>query len=120
MAQTISYNLDSLGWMQFESLIQVLLKAELGMGVELWGGSADHGRDAYCPGELNFPNRHTTNPGPFVFQAKFIASANATGANFETSLLGSVRKEATLIQNRVEAGKWKVPQHYCLLTNAPL
>jgi len=120
MAQTISYNLDSLGWMQFESLIQVLLKAELGMGVELWGGSADHGRDAYCPSELNFPNRHTTNPGPFVFQAKFIASANATGADFETSLLGGVRKEATLIQNRVEAGKWKAPQHYCLLTNAPL
>ena len=60
MAQTIPYNLDSLGWMQFELLIQFLLKAELGLGLELWGGSADHGKDAYCLHELNFPSRHTT------------------------------------------------------------
>jgi hypothetical protein len=120
MAQTISYNLDSLGWMQFESLIQVLLKANLGMGVELWGGSADHGRDAYCASDLNFPSRHTTNPGPFVFQAKFIAGANAACADFDSALTGAVKKEGALIQNRVEAGKWKAPKQYVLLTNAPL
>src|SRR5580658_288583 len=101
MAQTISYNLDSLGWMQFESLIQVLLKSELGLGLELWGGSADHGKDAYCAHELNFPSRHTTNPGPFVFQVKFIAGANAAGADFESSLIGAVKKEIALIDNRL-------------------
>jgi hypothetical protein len=85
MAQTISYNLDSLGWMQFESLIQVLLKSELGLGLELWGGSADHGKDAYCAHELNFPSRHTTNPGPFVFQVKFIAGANAAGSDCDSA-----------------------------------
>lgn len=120
MAQTISYNLDSLGWMQFESLIQVLLKAELGIGAELWGGSADHGKDAYCATELNFPAKHTTNPGPFVFQAKFIAGANATGANFDSSLISAVKKEIALIQNRLEEGKWKAPKHYIFLTNAPV
>jgi hypothetical protein len=120
MAQTISYNLDRLGWMQFESLIQVLLKAEVGMAVELWGGSADHGKDAYCSSELNFPTRHVTNPGPFIFQAKFITSANAAGANFDSLLISAVTKEVALIHNRIEEGKWKTPKHYVLLTNAPL
>src|SRR5580698_7407920 len=121
MAQTIPYNLDSLGWMQFESLLQVLLKAELGMGVESWGGSADHGRDAYCGQELNFPSRHTTNPGPFVFQAKFVSGANAAGADFEHDLTSAVSKEVSLIARRLETGRWKsVPQQYSLLTNAPL
>jgi hypothetical protein len=120
MAQTISYNLDSLGWMQFEQLIQVLLKSELGVGVEVWGGSADHGKDAYCAHDLNFPSKHVTNPGPFVFQAKFIAGANAAGAEFESQLFAAVKKEAALIQNRVEAGKWKMPRQYGFFTNVPL
>ena len=120
MAQTISYNLDSLGWMQFESLIQVLLKAELGLGLELWGGSADHGRDAYCVHELNFPSRHTTNPGPFVFQVKFIAGANAAGSDFDSALMSAVKKEGALIKNRVESRKWVPPKQYVFVTNAAL
>jgi hypothetical protein len=120
MAQTISYNLDSLGWMQFESLIQVLLKAELGLGLELWGGSADHGKDAYCAHELNFPSRHTTNPGPFIFQVKFIAGANAAGADFDSILMRAVKKEGELIKNRIEAAKWIHPKQYVFITNAGL
>lgn len=120
MAQTISYNLDSLGWLQFESLIQLLLKAELGIGLELWGGSADHGKDAFCAHELNFPNRHSTNPGPFVFQVKFIAGANATESRFDSALISAVNKEGALITNRVEAGRWVFPKQYVLITNAPL
>ena len=83
MAISIPYQLDTLGGDQFENLIQALLIADLGLGVEAWGGSADHGRDAYCASELNFPNRRVTNPGLFVFQAKFISGANATGAKFD-------------------------------------
>ncbi len=84
MSRPIPYQLDTLGWMQFEYLVQVLLKSELGIGVESWGGSADHGKDAYCKTELNFPSRHLTNPGPFVFQAEFVNGANAAGAAFES------------------------------------
>jgi hypothetical protein len=120
MPQTISYNLDSLGWMQFESLIQVLLKAELGLGLELWGGSYDHGKDAYCAHELNFPSRHTTNPGPFVFQVKFVAGANAAGADFDSILMRAVKKEGELIKNRIEAAKWIHPKQYVFITNAGL
>lgn len=121
MSQPIPYQLDTLGWMQFEYLIQVLLKSELGIGVESWGGSADHGKDAYCTTELNFPSRHTTNPGPFVFQAKFVSSANAAGADFEHELTSAISKEVALIARRLETGRWKsAPQQYALFTNAPV
>ena len=60
----IRYNLDSLGWFQFEWLVQSLLKAELGIGVESWGGRGDWGRDAYSVGPLPFPMR--TVPADFA------------------------------------------------------
>jgi hypothetical protein len=120
MATPIPYNLDILGGLQFEQLVQLLLLAELGLGVESWGGSADHGKDAYCESELNFPNRRVTNPGPFIFQAKFISGANAAGARFEKDLLGAVAKEVELIENRLKIKKWKIPQHYGFFTNAPI
>jgi hypothetical protein len=121
MFQPIPYQLDTLGWMQFEYLIQVLLKAQFGIGVESWGGSADHGKDAYCNAELNFPSRHTTNTGPFVFQAKFVNGANAAGTEFEVDLSSAISKEAKLIAKRLEIGRWKSPpQQYALFTNAPV
>lgn len=120
MAQ-LAYQLDSLGWMQFEYLVQVLLKAELGVGVEVWGGSADHGKDAFCNFELNFPNKHVTNPGPFVFQAKFISNANSAAAKFENELLAATKKEADLIAERLRNSRWSAaPRYYSLFTNAPV
>jgi len=120
MSQTIAYNLDSLGWLQFENLVQELLSAELGLGVEAWGGSADHGKDAYCESELNFPNRHVVKPGPFVFQAKFVAGANAAGAAFLGPLYKSVANEVALISTRIRSKKWCQPQAFGFFTNAPM
>jgi hypothetical protein len=102
MPSPIPYHLDILGGLHFENLIQELLLADLGLGVESWGGSADHGKDAYCDSELNFPNRRVTNPGPFVFQCKFISGANATEAKFGNELFGAIKKEAELIKKRIE------------------
>lgn len=120
MAIPIPYQLDILGGLQFENLIQELLIADLGLGAEAWGGSADHGRDAYCASELNFPNRHVTNPGPFVFQTKFVSGANAAGARFDKDLNAAITKESELIQRRIELKTWKVPKHYGFFTNAPI
>jgi hypothetical protein len=121
MAQQLPYNLDALGWMQFEYLIQVLLKNTLGIGVEAWGGSSDYGKDAYCLHELNFPNKHSTNSGPFVFQVKFVTNANSAGASYASELLAAIQKEVTLIKARIESGRWRhVPTFYSLFTNAPL
>lgn len=67
---TTRYRLDDLGWYQFEQLIQSALKADLGIGVESWGERRDQGRDAYCEDALNFPSKHLSEAGPFIFQAK--------------------------------------------------
>jgi hypothetical protein len=114
----IRYRLDDLGWHQFEWLCQSLLKAELGPGVESWGGRGDHGVDAYCPQPLNFPARHISTDGPFLFQVKFVEAANAPGARFEAPLKEATRKEAARIENRIQLGIWKQPKEYILITNS--
>lgn len=114
------YNLDSLGWYQFERLCQTLLKSELGIGVAAWGGRGDHGRDAYCEQPLRFPDRATESVGPFIFQAKFVERANAAGAEFFDRLQAAIRAELRQIDIRRGDGLWDEPAHYVLLTNAPV
>jgi hypothetical protein len=120
------YRLDELGWYQFEALVQVLLKESLGIGVESWGGShKDHGRDAFSRGPLRFPDNKIPAEGPFLFQAKFVESANAAGAKPAAPLLKAVRKEAVRITERMNDGnpmspRWQRTRHYVLLTNTPL
>lgn len=77
----IRYDLNKLGWFQFEKLTQASLKIDLGLAVEAWGESTDLGRDAYTQGALQFPDKAKLCDGPFVFQAKFVAGANAAGAS---------------------------------------
>lgn len=115
-----SYRLDELGWFEFEQLVQTLLKARLGLGVEAWGGRGDWGRDAYFEGMLKYPTLENTQ-GPFLFQCKFVEEANAPGAHPERLLLDSIRKESNMISERLSGGKsWPIlPKHYILLTNSP-
>ena len=116
----IRYHLDDLGWYQFEWLIQSLLKAEYGLGVESWGGHQDHGRDVYFDGSLPFPAKDSISEGSFLFQVKFVENANAAGARFDGILLDAVRKETHRIKTRIQRSRWPGLQHYTLLTNAPL
>lgn len=114
------YNLDSLGWYQFEWLAQALLKAELGVGIESWGGRGDWGRDAYSSGPLPFPTRTNLTEGPFLFQAKFVSGANAAGATSGPLLMDAVRKESARIAERKALKQWQDPMHYAVITNAPV
>lgn len=116
----IRYRLDDLGRYQFEWLIQSLLKADLGLGVEAWGGRGDQGRDAYCPGTPNFPAKHISSEGPFLFQVKFVENANAAGAKPKGFLLQAVSHEVSKIKARRRSKTWENPKHYVLLTNAAL
>jgi len=113
------YRLDELGWLQFETLMQALFKASLGPGVESWAGKGDLGRDCYCASQLPFPASKLQD-GPFLFQVKFVAGANAAGANFKNLLVGAVKAEAIRILARIEEGIWNEPSHYVLVTNCPL
>ena len=113
----LRYRLDDLGWFQFESLVQSLLKAKLALGIESWGGPGDHGRDAYFDGPLRYPSTEV-HDGPFLFQVKFVQGANAAGAVPREALLAAVRAESTRIQRRIANHTWPGRCHYVLLTNA--
>lgn len=115
----IDYRLDDLGWFEFEQLVQTLVKARLGLGVEAWGGRGDWGRDAYFEGKLRYPANEETE-GSFVFQSKFVENANAAGAKPEKLLTAAVQKETTKISGNLANGKWsEEPKCYGLFTNTP-
>lgn len=112
----LRYELDKLGWFEFESLIQSLLKAQLGMGVEAWGGSKDWGRDAYYEGSLRYPDNED-NAGVFLFQCKFVDGANAAGAKPKPLIKNAILGECSEIKKR----RWdKAPSFYIFFTNARL
>lgn len=98
-------------------MCQSLLKAELGLGIEAWGGHSDLGRDAYFEGTLAFPTKEE-NTGTFVFQAKFVSEANAAGADPSNALLSAVIREVTSIKKRLKIKGIKKPDNFILLTNA--
>ena len=122
----IRYRLDDLGCVQFEWLIQSLLKTELSLAIESWGGRGDMGRDAFYDGALPFPLRQTPSNGPFLFQMKFVENANAAGARPDNALIDSVQKEGIKIRERLASksrktrAEWARVQHYVLYTNAPV
>ncbi len=112
------FKLDELGWLGFEQLGQTLLKVKLGLGVEVWSGTGDWGRDAFFEGRLNYPSKKASN-GPFVFQCKFVSGANAAGARPIPAVLKAVRSEASRIREHLKKGHWEIePRHYVLMINA--
>jgi len=116
----IRYRLDDLGWYQFEWLCQSLLKTQYGLAVESWGGHSDLGRDAFAAGPLEFPERGHPTAGPFVFQAKFVAGANAAGARPESPLLTAVRAECLALKRRGKERNAESIAQYVLMTNVVL
>jgi hypothetical protein len=111
----IRYDLDRMGWYDFEAAIEVLLKTKLGMGVESWGSPrGDWGRDAYFKGTLLYPTNAPVT-GQFVFQCKFVQGANAAGAKPSEALMNAVRAECTRLKRRA-----KGISHYALITNVSL
>jgi Tfp pilus assembly protein PilF len=105
--------------LEFERLIQTVVKTRLGFGIEAWGGSGDWGRDGYLEGKLCYPSNQKTD-GPFVFQCKFVENANAAGAKPQKTLMGAVQKECSKIRKNLKSRKWKeAPNCYGFFTNAP-
>ncbi len=115
LPDVIRYKLDDLGWYQFESLVQSLLKSAAGLAVESWGGSSDWGRDAYSEQEVRLSTTAVL-PGPVVFQVKFIQAANAAGSRSSSALKKAVSGELHSLQD----ASTPPPNSYVLVTNAPL
>jgi hypothetical protein len=66
------YNLERLGWANFEQLVRVLLREILGPGLSAFSGSADQGRDALFNGTASaFPSESEQWTGHWIIQTKF-------------------------------------------------
>jgi len=115
----LRYHLDDLGWYQFEQLTQSLLKAELGLGIQSWGGRGDWGIDVYYKGNINYPTKTKPVTGSFIFQVKFVENANASGADSGKAILNAVRAEISKLKKAKHAWIKKLT-HYVFITNAPL
>lgn len=114
------YKFDDLGWYQFERLVQGLLKADLSLTVESWGGRGDWGRDAWCTSPLALTRGVTPSPGPFLFQVKFVEHANAAGARPVPALKHAVTAEVAKLRSSRPIRGQPSPRHYVFVTNAPL
>jgi hypothetical protein len=114
------YNLDALGWQQFERIAQAVLKAAVSPAIEATAGKGDQGRDAWFDGPLEYPVKGRLTEGPFLFQMKFVQHANAPGAKPAPGVKAAVAAEVERLSEHSLSSIWKPPSHYTLVTNSPL
>jgi len=110
------YNLERLGWFNFERIITTLLKEIIGSGVSSFSGSSDQGRDATYIGRSNFPSADSPSSGYWIFQVKYRSVAQGDVAQIRNELKSSLSAELTKILQKY--------LHRCdiyvYLTNCPL
>lgn len=109
----LKYRLTTLGWYNFEILIQTLLKAIVGPGVTSFGGSKDGGRDATFKGEAPFPSQKTRWKGKWIFQVKYSDVEAVSESAQSKRVLESFRREINNIKQRRRS--W--PDNYILIIN---
>lgn len=112
----MKYRIGSIGWYNFEMLVQTLLKGVIGPGVTSFGGTKDTGRDATFEGLATFPSKQTKWAGYWVFQAKYIDYEEQGIKAARTQLKNAFRKETKLILDRLKA----FPDNYILITDVPI
>lgn len=66
-----TYNLNLLGALEFERMIQALLLKIIGSGVSIFGVGKDGAREATYEGKVPFPSESEQWDGKWIFQAKF-------------------------------------------------
>ena len=114
---TSKYNLEQLGWFNFEQLIRTLFRDLLGPGLSTFSGSVDQGRDATFNGRANlFPGKEKRWDGYWILQVKHrtysSSGANATRRQLKQALVEEVEKIT---------GKHNHPcDNYTFVTNCPL
>jgi len=114
---TSKYNLEQLGWFNFEQLVRTLLRQVIGNGISTFSGSVDQGRDATFRGEASsFPSDADRWKGSWIFQVKHRVYSTR-GANtvrkelkrtLPTEMVGIICKHGHACDN------------YIAITNCPL
>ena len=114
---SLKYQIGAIGWYNFETLVQTLLKSVIGPGVTSFGGTKDGGRDAAFDGAASFPSEQTKWDGHWVFQVKYVDLERGTRAA-RTQVKNTFRKE---FQSILARRKQKaLPDNYILITDVPL
>lgn len=111
------YNLEQLGWFNFEQLVRTLLREIIGNGISSFSGSVDQGRDASFSGKSEaFPSTTEQWDGDWIFQVKHRTYSTQGAQKSRKELERNLPKEVSKI--------FKKHQHKCdnyiAITNCPL
>ena len=98
----LKYRIGGIGWYNFETLVQTLLKVVVGPGVTSFGGIKDPGRDAACSGAAPYPSEDTIWHGYWVFQAKYVDVETIGVTQSKRSLIIEFTKEVDRILTNTE------------------
>lgn len=114
---TSKYNLEQLGWFNFEQLVRTLLRQVVGSGISTFSGSVDQGRDATFSGRSAlYPSSSDQWQGDWIFQVKHrtysTRGANTVRAELKRQLPGEVARALGKHFLRCDV--------YVVLTNCPL
>ncbi len=111
------YNLEGLGWFNFERLVSCLLREVVGAGLSTFTGSSDKGRDATFRGKSNcFPSAAHRWDGKWVFQVKHRVYSSRGAKAVRTELKRTLVSEVEKVVR-----KYRLPcDNYVFITNCPL
>lgn len=113
------YDLNRMGWQQFEHMVQALAKAELGNGVRTFGSGPDGQRDATFDGPVQFPiGSSSTWNGYGVIQIKHHEKPTTTTADWKW-FIDEVRSELRGWAGKKRIGK-RGPEYLLFATNVSL
>jgi len=114
---SLDFKIGTIGWHNFETLVQTILKCIIGSGVSTLGGTKDKGRDASFEGKANYPSEKTNWDGSWIFQVKYVDDAVGLD-NARNRVKYNIKNEFELIisRNNLE----RLPNNYILITNVPL
>ena len=113
------YDLNRMGWQQFEHMVQALARKELGNGVRSFGSGRDGQRDATFDGPVSFPvgNGPTWN-GYGVIQVKHRERPTTTTGDWQW-FIEEVREELRGWKSKRLHSK-RTPKYLLFVTNVTL
>ncbi|GAG95631.1 unnamed protein product, partial [marine sediment metagenome] len=110
------YNLEKLGWLNFENLIRCLLREIVGSGLSVFSGSRDQGRDATFRGRASrFPSDNEQWEGNWIMQVKHREYSSRGAQCVRNELKRTVSEEIDKILNKHNF----CCDNYLFFTNCP-
>ncbi len=114
---TSKYNLEQLGWFNFEQLVCTLLRQIVGNGMSTFSGSVDGGRDATFIGKAtSYPSETDCWNGEWIFQVKHRTYSTRGASAVRAELKKVLPAEITRI---IEKHDYDC-DNYVAITNCPL